>query len=249
MNDLPFPYAPIQHPHRIQTDRRIQLDAREVEALRFRQVNVTEAFTIAGADGRCFRASLQSLGPRGGEALVYEEMERSPESPLTLTLVCAVLARQRMLLVIPKATELGVTRIQPVISAHSVQAGGLEHEKAHAWPNAATRAARQCRRSSVPEVRPTLPLEEVLGGEPWQGAQARYYLDDRASRTAELRPGPASVCLAVGPEGGWSDPERELLQQSGAEPLALGGRVLRAETAVIAGTFLLQYALGDLGAG
>jgi len=249
MSDLPFPFAPIIHPHPLESGNRIQLDSREAEALRFRQVNVSEAFTLAGVDGRYFRASLQSLVPKGGEALVYEEMDRSPESPLALTLVCAVLARQRMLLVAPKATELGVTRILPVITEHSVQAAGLEHEKAHAWPNAVIRAARQCRRSSVPEVRATLPLAEVLAGDPWRDAQARFYLDDRAPHTARLHPGPLSACLAVGPEGGWSDGERELLQQSGAEPLALGGRVLRAETAVIAGVFLVQYALGDLGVG
>jgi 16S rRNA (uracil1498-N3)-methyltransferase len=190
---------------------------------------------------------LQRIGPKGGEALVYEALERSPESPLSLTLVCAVLARQRMLLVAPKATELGVTRLLPVITAHSVQPAGLEHEKAHAWPNAVIRAARQCRRSSVPEVRATQPLADVLAGETWQSSEARYYLDDRAAQTSHLQAGPTSVCLAVGPEGGWSDAERELLQQSGAEPLALGGRVLRAETAVIAGIFLVQYALGDLG--
>jgi 16S rRNA (uracil1498-N3)-methyltransferase len=63
-----------------------------------------------------------------------------------------------------------------------------------------------------------------------------------------LQPGLDTVCLAVGPEGGWSDTERELLRRSGALPLALGGRVLRAETAVIAGIFLAQYVLGDLGA-
>jgi 16S rRNA (uracil1498-N3)-methyltransferase len=227
-------------------DRKIELDAQEVAALRFRQVNVSEAFTLQGPDGRFFRASLQSLGARGGEALIYEEMERSPESPLSLTLVCAVLARQRMLLVVPKATELGVTRIQPVISAHSVPETGLEHEKASAWPNAAIRAARQCRRASVPEVRTTELLAAALEGEVWRAAQARFYLDDRAPHGARLARGLTSVCLAVGPEGGWSDEERELLQRSGAAPLVIGGRVLRAETAAITGVFLVQHALGDL---
>lgn len=249
MSDLPFPYAPLRYPQSLAVDVRIPLGAAQAEALRFRQVNVSEAFTLADADGRYFRASLQKIGPRSGEALVYEAMERSPESPLSLTLVCAVLARQRMLLVAPKATELGVTRLLPVITEHSVQAAGLEHEKAHAWPSAVIRAARQCRRSSVPEVRVTQPLADVLTGETWQNSETRYYLDDRATQTSRIQAGPTSVCLAVGPEGGWSDAEREALRQSGAEPLALGGRVLRAETAVIAGIFLVQYALGDLGFG
>lgn len=247
MSELSFLFAPIRYPQPLAVDQMIPLDAPAADALRFRQVNVSEAFTLADAEGRYFRASLKSLRPRGGEALVYEAMARSPESPLALTLVCAVLARQRMLLAIPKATELGVIRILPVISDHSVQAGGLEHEKAHAWQNAAIRAARQCRRSSVPQVCPTVPLRELLGGDAWRSFGATYYLDDRAGQSAAVRPGLEAACLAIGPEGGWSDAERELLQQSGAAPLALGGRVLRAETAVIAGTFLMQYVLGDLG--
>ena len=246
MSDLLFPYAPIRHSQPLQVDHTIELDAQEIAALRFRQVNVSEAFTLQGPDGRSFRASLKSLGARSSEALIYEEMAQSPESPLSLTLVCAVLARQRMLLVIPKATELGVTRILPVISEHSIQESGLEHEKAGAWPNAAIRAARQCRRSSVPELRKTEPLASVLKSEQWNGAEARFYLDDRAPESTRLERGLRSVCLAVGPEGGWSDAEREQLRQAGARPLVLGGRILRAETAAITGVFLVQHALGDL---
>ena len=246
MNRLPPHFASLRHPARIAVDQTIQLNARQVDALKLRQVNVSEAFTIQDAEGRYFRASLKGMGTRGAEALVYEEMARSPESPLDLTLVCAVLARQRMLLVIPKAVELGVTRIQPVLTAHSVKAEGLEHEKAHAWQNAAVRAMRQCRRASVPEVRPTVPLTEFLEDPLWQSAPRRLYLDDRAEEGAEPRRGPETVCLAVGPEGGWSEDERQLLEGAGAAPLLLGGRVLRAETAVITGTFLVQYLLGDL---
>ncbi|MCC2672300.1 MAG: Ribosomal small subunit methyltransferase [Armatimonadetes bacterium] len=247
MSDLPFPYSPLQHPHRLTIAHKIELDAQQAAALRFRQVNVSEAFTLQGPDGRFFRASLQGLGGKGGEALVYEEMGRSPESPLSLTLVCAVLARQRMLLVVPKVTELGVTRIQPVVTAHSVQEAGLEHEKASAWPNAAIRAARQCRRASIPEVRAAEPLAALLESDVWRQPRARFYLDDRAPQSARLERGPQSVALAVGPEGGWSDEERDLLQRSGAAPLIIGGRVLRAETAAITGVFLVQHALGDLG--
>lgn len=238
--------APITHPHRVSLNRTIQLDRDQAAALRFRQVNVKEAFTLQGPDGRFYRASLTSLTDQGGEALVYEQMSRSPESPLELTLLCAVLNRQRMLLVMQKATELGVARIQPVFSAHSVGPDGLEHEKAHAWPGAVLRAVRQCRRASVPELLPTLPLAEALAAEAWTGAGARFILDDRASAGTRLVRGSTSVCLAVGPEGGWSEAERALFAASGAEALVLGGRVLRAETAVLVGLTLVQHRMGDL---
>jgi 16S rRNA (uracil1498-N3)-methyltransferase len=246
MPELPFPYHPIRHAHRLVVGRKAQLNGREVEQLRFRQVNVKEAFTLLDPDGKFFRAALHSMGDKGGEALVYEEMARSPEPPIELTLVCAVLARQRMLLVAQKATELGVTRVLPVFTEHSVGPEGLEHEKAHAWPGSALRAAKQSRRASVPEVRPSAPLAEILAGQVWQEAAARFFLDDRSDRPVRMLRGPKSVCVAVGPEGGWTDEERRLLEELGALPMALGGRVLRSETAVIVGLALVQHRFGDL---
>ncbi|MFN3650302.1 MAG: RsmE family RNA methyltransferase [Armatimonadota bacterium] len=243
---MTFPFSPITYLEPLDVGREIQLDARTMEALVFRQIRVSEAFTLRDSAGDYFRASLREAGPRGGAAVVYERMERSPESPLQLSLYCAVLARQRMMLVTQKATELGVVRLQPLFTEHSVPPEGLQHEKAHAWPNQALRAVRQCRRASVPEVRPTVPLAEAVQYPTWQRAEARFYLDDRAAEKTQLWRGPREVVLAVGPEGGWSDPERSLLQASGALPLALGGRVLRSETAVLVGVTLLQHLLGDL---
>jgi 16S rRNA (uracil1498-N3)-methyltransferase len=156
-----------------------------------------------------------------------------------------------MLFVAQKATELGVARIIPVFSAHSVGPAGLAHEKAHAWPGQTLRAARQCRRSSVPEMREAIPLERALHDPAWRDAEHRFALDDRAA--SDVTPSPTrepgravDVAFAVGPEGGWSDDERALLEKEGARPLRLGGRVLRAETAVLVGLTVLQYALGDL---
>jgi 16S rRNA (uracil1498-N3)-methyltransferase len=246
---LPFPHAPIRHPKPLAVDEKIRLGRRAAEELRFRQVRVSEAFTLQDSEGAFFRASLVGCGVEGAEALVYEAMLHSPESPLLLSLFCAVLARQRMFLVIQKATELGVTRVHPLFSERSVPPDGLDHEKAHAWPGVVLRACKQCRRAGVPQLSPTVPLREALAGEGWTGAEARFYLDDRAQESAPVERGPASAALVVGPEGGWTDAERKFLIKSGARPLALGGRVLRAETAPIVGLALLQHRLGDLGAG
>ncbi|MFI5302591.1 MAG: RsmE family RNA methyltransferase, partial [Polyangiales bacterium] len=182
---------------------------------------------------------------------VYERMNASPESNARITLVCAVLARQRMIFVMQKATELGVTGIVPVFSEKSVKPEGLEHEKAHAWPGQTLRAAKQCRRGSVPELRKTLPLARALEETTWKDATHRFSLDDhakepRAQQPQVTRGAAIDIALAVGPEGGWSDAERALLEAQGARPLRLGGRVLRAETAVVVGLAALQLRFGDL---
>lgn len=245
--------APLRHAAKLSEGEAIALDALHVRALRRRQIKEKEAFTIVDREGHFFRATLKMMKKSGGEALVYERMAGSTESPAEITLLCAVLARQRMLFVIQKATELGVARIIPVISEHSVQRDGLEHEKAHAWPKQALRAARQCRRASLPEVREATSLTSILEDGCFTEADLRVYLDDRAqgrsalddaaphADRAELR-----IVFAVGPEGGWNDAERAMLEQHGALPLRLGGRVLRAETAVLAGLTLLQHAYGDM---
>ncbi len=254
MPDLRPPHAPIRVAKTLELGAEVLLDAGAVKSLRFREIQEKEAFTLRDADGAYFRASLVSRAADRAVATIYERMGSSPESDARITLVCAVLARQRMLLVAQKATELGVTRILPVFSAHSVGPAGLAHEKAHAWPGQTLRAARQCRRASVPEMRAAMPLEKVFEDPAWRDAAARYTLDDRA--TTDLEPWPerdrgksVEVVFAVGPEGGWSDAERAVLHAQGARPLRLGGRVLRAETAVLVGLTVLQYALGDLATG
>jgi 16S rRNA (uracil1498-N3)-methyltransferase len=245
--------APLRHATTLLEGDRIALDSFQVRALRHREIKEKEAFTIVDGAGDYFRASLKALKKSSGEALVYERMAASTESPAEITLLCAVLARQRMLVVVQKATELGVARVVPVISERSVQRDGLEHEKAHAWPKQALRAARQCRRASLPEVRAPIELVSALRDRCVTEADLRVYLDDRSSRQSALddtatdfKGAGARIVFAVGPEGGWVDEERAALEAHGASPLRLGGRVLRAETAVFAGLTLLQHAYGDM---
>jgi 16S rRNA (uracil1498-N3)-methyltransferase len=241
--------APLVHAGVLAEGLEISLGRDHARGLRFREINPKEAFTLVDERGRFFRASLTSLSETGGEALVYEAMAHSPESPARITLLCAVLARQRMLGVIQKATELGVVRVVPVISARSVQQGGLSHEKAHAWPGQALRAARQCRRASVPEVRIAMALTAALDDPSFASASHRFYLDDRAGdRTLSVPSGETAtdVAFVVGPEGGFTDDERSLLANRGASALRFGGRVLRAETAVLVGLARLQQVYGDL---
>jgi 16S rRNA (uracil1498-N3)-methyltransferase len=242
----PLPYAALRYDAPIKVGQKLRLNRVMVRALRFREINPSEAFTVQDSEGRFFRAQFLGSTAQAGEAQAYEQMARSPESPLRATLVQAVLARQRMLEVIRKATELGADRVIPVFTEQSVGPDGLEHEKAHAWPRNALRASRQTRRSSVPEVRETVPLADLLADPVWTEADLRVYMDDRARESVALPSSAENVVLAGGPEGGWTDAEREALRRAGAVPLVIGGRVLRAETAPIVGLALLQHRYGDL---
>ena len=236
--------APIRLDARIAVDQVITLGDLAQKQLAFREVNVKEAFTVVDAEGTFFRASRKEPD----RALVYERMTGSTESPARITLVCAVLARQRMLVVIQKATELGCVRIVPVWSDHSVKPADLDKEKPWAWPTQAIKGAKQCRRASVPEVLAMMPFAQAIDAPWWTRATARFSMDDRpeAGDPFEGLPRVGDYVLAVGPEGGWSDRERDALAKAGARTLALGARVLRAETAVFAGLSIVQHRLGDL---
>lgn len=234
--------APIRHAGALTLGQTVTLDDAALAGLALREVNVSEAFTLADASGAFFRASRKSET----EALVYEAFDVSPESPARITLFCAILGRQRMIQVTQKAAELGCVALVPVLTEHSVQRGpALEKEKPWAWRGQSVKGSRQCRRGSVMQVAEPTPLRDALALPAWKDAAARFFLDDRSEGSLEAR-GPANYALFVGPEGGFSDTERATLRKQGGVPLRLGARVLRAETAVFAGLAVLQHRLGDM---
>jgi 16S rRNA (uracil1498-N3)-methyltransferase len=213
-----------------------------------REVNATEAFTVRDASGRYFRASVKEYDAKGGSAVAYEQMGVSPEPTVDVTLACAVLARQRMHTVVQKATELGVRRIVPLLTDHSVKPDAVQHEQAHAWAGHVARAAKQCRRSSLPHLFAPAPLDAFLASPLLAATDLRLFLDDRSDPAPAPADPPRRVVLLVGPEGGFSDAERQLLAKS-ARPWMLGGRVLRAETAVLVGLTAVHVTWGDFRTG
>jgi 16S rRNA (uracil1498-N3)-methyltransferase len=141
----------------------------------------------------------------------------------------SVIKGDHLSLVVEKATELGAALVAPVIAARSVKRDANVARLARI----AREAAEQCGRATVPEVRELSLLAdalEVAGGE---GAKI-IALDQEAEKTfSEVLAGAARVAIFVGPEGGWDERDRALLAAARAEPAALGGFVLRAETASI----------------
>lgn len=222
------------------------LDRAHARGLAVREIRPKEAFTVVDGSGRFFRATLKAIEKHGGEALVYESMPASTESPVEVTVLCAVLARQRMLGVVQKATELGAMRIVPVLSARSVPREGLEHEKAHAWPGQAVRAARQCRRASLPVVTSAMAFEDALDAPFFAQADLRIHLDDVTGGETFATTKPRTIAFVVGPEGGFTDEERARLVARGSVAQRLGPRVLRAETAVLVGLTIVQHRFGDI---
>jgi 16S rRNA (uracil1498-N3)-methyltransferase len=168
------------------------------------------------------------------------------ESPLAITLFQGVCRGPRMDTVIQKATELGVSRIQPVLSSRSVvrvDETGAERKQEH-WQRVAIAAAEQSARSCVPDVLAPRRLDEVVPA--IAGFATSMLLDPGGSPLAELgRPG-SPLALLVGPEGGLDDDERRLATDFGFMAVRLGPRILRTETAPLAALAVIQFLAGDL---
>ena len=235
--------APLEFPS-LELQKPFHFDRDLARRLILREINPKEAFSVRDSAGAFFRASVKELSSDGGLAVPYEKFAVSPESALEITLACAVLARQRMLFVVQKATELGVSRIVPLLTEHSVPIGGLDHEKAHAWPGQIIRAAKQCRRSSLPEIHSPMSLDSFLSSSVAAQSDLRVCLDDIGGHVPVVGLPLKRIILFVGPEGGFSDRERKSLKEK-ALSWGLGGRILRAETAVLVGLSAVQLLWGD----
>jgi 16S rRNA (uracil1498-N3)-methyltransferase len=238
---------PLAIPTTLTLDEPFRFDRGLAKRLRMREVNATEAFTLrdgSGGTGAWFRASVKAYDDKGGLAVAYERMGRSPEAAVDVTLACAILARQRMHTVVQKATELGVRRIIPLLTDHSVRSDAVEHEQAHAWADHVVRAAKQCRRSSLPHLLAPMALDAFVASPLFATTDLRLFLDDRSDPSPAPAAPPRRIVLFVGPEGGFSDAELRGLGAH-ARPYVLGGRVLRAETAVVVGLTAVHMTWGD----
>jgi 16S rRNA (uracil1498-N3)-methyltransferase len=165
---------------------------------------------------------------------VTEEIDAGPPLP-EVTLYLALIKFERFEWAVEKAVELGVTRLVPVNAARSDR-GLFEgaQKRVERWRRIAHEASEQSRRLSVPEIAGPAKMTEALK----DSAPHRFWCDERPGAPglgSAFHPQAGdSTALIIGPEGGWTDPERTQFETAGWQGVSLGPLVLRAETAVCA---------------
>ncbi|HCF24665.1 MULTISPECIES: 16S rRNA (uracil(1498)-N(3))-methyltransferase [unclassified Novosphingobium] len=174
--------------------------------------------------------------------LTCETLLRPREDVPDFTLCAALLKKDRFDLVLEKACELGVRRIQPVLTRRCV-ADKLNLDRAR---SILIEAAEQCARTALPELAAPAKLEALL--KDWQANRALFFADENGGANAAQQfaacAGPAA--LLTGPEGGFDQAEREEIRAlPHARVITLGPRILRGETAAIAATALWMGTQGD----
>lgn len=168
----------------------------------------------------------------------------SPEPAVHTTLLASLIRFERFEWMLEKATELGVARVVPVQAGRSEK--GLERaasKRLPRWNRIAREASEQSRRAHLPEIGTPAALAAVLPID----ADYRYVLEEAQappvlSALPERRKRGESVALLVGPEGGWTDREREHIARSHWQPVSLGAGILRAETAAVAALAIVNAA-------
>lgn len=193
-----------------------------------------------GRDGE-WRAEIAALRKDRGSFRILDR-SRAPAPEPDLRLVVAAVKRDAMDWMVEKATELGVALIQPVFTRRSV----VDRVNQDRLAAIAREAAEQCERLTVPQVAPARPLHAVLDG--WDGAPLLVGAERQgAAPIAQVAAGLRLPCgWLTGPEGGFEGAELDDLRRHAfVSPVALGPRILRAETAAIAGLAILQALAGD----
>jgi 16S rRNA (uracil1498-N3)-methyltransferase len=180
-----------------------------------------------------------SVGKRDVTLDVTEKLAEREAVP-DLWLCAAPLKKGRVDWMAEKACELGVARFVPVVTRRTVvDKPNTERLRAHM-----IEAAEQCGRTALPEVAEPVKLAALLRD--WPDTRALYFADELGGAPAAEAMKPGQAAILIGPEGGFDDAEREAIRATpGAVPIALGPRILRADTAAAAAVAIWMAQAGD----
>jgi 16S rRNA (uracil1498-N3)-methyltransferase len=207
-----------------------------------------EVYVFDG-EGKEFHCRIEESRRDSADLKVINEIDPArPESPLTLSLAVALLKGEKFDLVVQKATELGVKQIVPIITKLAdirLRDESDADKRVARWQRIALEAAKQSGRAVVPALETPVPFATFVRD---ATADVRLLFSERdgASLSTALPSAMTAATALIGSEGGWTDDELGAARDSDWKIVTLGGRILRAETAAITVTALLQHLAGDL---
>jgi 16S rRNA (uracil1498-N3)-methyltransferase len=191
-------------------------------------------------------AHLAEIVEARGDRVVFRALERlvEPRVPILISLLAALVRFDRFESGIEKATELGVERIIPVETERTEK--GLREaaaKRSERWTRIAREASQQARRTRIPQILPVVNWTAALA----EPASLRYILEETTAPSLwrvlpSSRQEATHAAILVGPEGGWTEAERETARAAGWLAVSLGPQILRAETASAAAIAILVNA-------
>ena len=215
------------------------------EVLRLQKGDEVRVFD---GEGKEFSCAVQETGTKKTSAvlsILHQTNPFSPESVLDLTVAVALLKGEKLETVVQKATELGVTKIVPLMTKRcdvKLKNAADFDKRRERLRKIAVEAAKQCGRAKIMEVSPLTEFQSFI-----ESAKAAKILfaEKNGESFAAIRV-EQKITVVIGAEGGWEDSEIEAAQRNNFQIITFGGRILRAETAAITIPAILQHRFGDL---
>jgi len=210
------------------------------------RLQVGDTLSLFNGEGGEYRATLVAVSKRETRVRLTQFQATERESPVSITLALGISAGERMDYSLQKATELGISAIAPLATERSVVklAGERAGKRLQHWQHVVIAAREQCGRNRVPAVAPVQKLFDYLAA---VDRNQRLLLLSPDADTPLKRVAPAAAAvLLIGAEGGLAPSEFQAARTSGFEPVKLGPRILRTETAPVAALAVLQAMWGDL---
>jgi len=212
------------------------------------RLQVEDELVVFNGLGGEYRAVIRSISKHTVGLSLRGHLDIDLESPLSIHLLQGISSGERMDMVMQKATELGVTRITPLITEQSMvrlDAKRASKRTTH-WRGIVASASEQCGRNCLPSVDEPIPFRSWLG-ENMDSPGCRLIFRPGATKSLRsIDKGTTMMTLLIGPEGGFSNIEYELAEESDFGAVNLGPRILRTETAAVAALAALQVLMGDL---
>jgi 16S rRNA (uracil1498-N3)-methyltransferase len=224
----------------------VRLDEDETRHLRdVLRLKPRVEISVFDGEGTEYLARIETITKKETTATIAKQIEpAAPESPLEITLGSVAIPGDKYDLIVQKAVELGVVRFVPLASVRSeVRLKDLP-KKLTRWRRIALDAAKQCGRARLMTIDEPSDVDQFIAASD-EGA-ARIFFSEREGLKLPLLESPKKIITVIGPKGGWEDSELAAARDNGFEIVTLGGRIMRAETAAIALTAILQHRFGDI---
>jgi len=234
-------YSPPQNFH----EGVVSLDESETrhlrDVLRLKTGDATNVFDGKGGEFECVVEQVQK---RTSTLRIVGAVEPgAPESRLDLTLCAAVLKGDKTDVAIQKAVELGVTRFIPMITARCDVRPQSASGRVERWRKIVLEASKQCGRARLMKIDDASTFEVQIRDKTDGNLM---FFSERDGGELSTQEQPNAITAFLGPEGGWDDSEITLAREAGAAVITLHGRIMKADTAAIAISAILQHKFGDL---
>jgi len=205
---------------------------------------------LTDGKGTDYDGVILSLAPGLIKLRLTGQYPSTTESSLFLTVCCGILKDKKMDLVIKHLTQLGVVEWIPFFCERSIPTPDSKRlkKRTQRWDAIARESIKQCRRSCLVTIPEPKKFQEILDMSDSFHQKIAFWEKSNLSltRLSPQQHPDSRVIILIGPEGGFTDTEINLARTKGFKAYSLGPRILRAETAAICATTLVQHLLGDI---